>query len=171
MDTKQDQTQFNESSEQEQKNDSRIEQCTQELQELKKTYMHLLADFDNFKRRQEKERAQWSRLAQMDIVAPLLTIIDDFERALNQKTGSEIAQSWTTGFELIYKELLKYLDKIGIKAIGAKPKDFFNPELHESIMNEKADDQAPNTIVTILQKGYTFKDHVIRPVKVSITES
>lgn len=170
MDTIQEQAQFNSTTGQEQKNDSRLEQCTQELQEQKNNYVRLLADFENFKKRQKKEQDQWARLAQVDVVAPLLTIIDDFERALQQKTDSTTTQSWTTGVELIYKELLKYLERIGVKTINVQPKDSFNPELHESIMNEQAD-QEPNTIVTILQKGYTFKDHVLRPAKVSITEN
>ncbi len=168
MDTIQEQAQFNQSSEQEQKNDTLLQQCTTELQELKNSYVHLIADFENFKRRQEKERLQWSRLAQIDIIAPLLTIIDDFERALEQKGTAEASQNWIAGFELIYKELIKYLDKIGIKKIEVKPHDQFNPELHESIMTENVD-QTPDTIVKVLQKGYIFKDYVIRPAKVSIT--
>lgn len=170
MDTIQEQVQFNQSAEHEQGNDTLLQQCTNELQELKNSYVHLLADFDNFKRRQEKERLQWSRHAQIDIIAPLLTIIDDFERALEQKSSSEITQTWATGFELIHKELLKYLDKINIKTIEVKPQDQFNPELHESIMTETVD-QAPDTIVKVLQKGYIFKDYVIRPAKVSIAVS
>jgi molecular chaperone GrpE len=169
MDTMHDQTNVNGSPEKPQSGDSRLEQCTRELQELKDSYQRMLADFANYKKRQEKEQAQWSRLAQADIIAPLLTIIDDFERALQQKSDSDTHRSWISGFELIYKELLKYLDKIGIKTIEVKPKDPFNPELHESLMNEQAD-QAPNTVVTVLQKGYTFKDYLLRPAKVSVTE-
>lgn len=168
MDTKQDQAQFNQLPEQEQPNNSALERCQLELQELKNSYVHLVADFENYKRRQEKERLQWSRLAQIDIIAPLLTIIDDFERALEQKTDSKISQDWATGFGLIHKELMKYFDKIGVKKIEVKPQDPFNPELHESIMTEQTN-QAPDTIVKVLQNGYMFKDYVLRPAKVSIS--
>lgn len=159
--------QFDQTTQQELKNDTLLEKCATELQEVKNSYVHLVADFENYKRRQEKERLQWSRSAQIDIIAPLLNILDDFERALEQKTDSENVQNWVAGFQLIHKEFIKYLDKIGIKNIEVKPQDQFNPEIHESIMTENVD-QPAGTIVTVLQKGFTFKDFVIRPAKVSI---
>lgn len=167
MDTIQDQTVQQEAQAQtDHPNDRQLEQCQVQLEKVKNDYIRLSADFKNFQNRQDKERAQWTKLAQIDVIAPLLTIIDDFERALQQK-DKEPATVTITGFELIYKELVKYLDKIGIKTIGVKPKDQFNPELHESVMQETAE-QESDTIVNVLQKGYMFKDVIIRPAKVSV---
>lgn len=146
-----------------------LQQCRVQVNELKNKYLHVLADFENFKKRQEKERSQWARNAQMDVVAPLLTIVDDFERALSQKKESispEITQ-WLQGFELIHKELLKYLDTIGVHEIKVRDHEEFNPEFHESIMTVESELQSGH-IVSVLQKGYTFKDFVLRPAKVSI---
>lgn len=140
-----------------------LQQCKMHLEEAKNNFVRLVADFENYKKRQEKERLQWTRLAQIEVIAPLLTIIDDFERALTQ---SEKTTS-ITGFELIYKELLRYLDKVGVKEITIKPHDEFNPELHESVMSIQSK-QKPDTIVAVLQKGYMFKDFILRPAKVSI---
>lgn len=156
-------------SEQSQSEMNTLQQCQNQLQEIKNKYLHVLADFENFKRRQEKERLQWSRIAQIDIVAPLLSIIDDFDRALSQKkesVSSEVKQ-WLEGFELIHKELLKYLDKVGIKEIKVIEHEEFNPEFHESVMTVESEIPSGH-IVTVLQKGYTFKDSVLRPAKVSI---
>lgn len=146
-------------------------ECQTQLDDTKKKYLHLLADFENFKKRQEKERLQWARVAQIDVLAPLLTLIDDFDRALQQKqqtTSSEVSV-WLEGFELIQKELRKYMDKIGIQEIKVSAGDSFNPELHESIMNVESE-LSPGSIVTVLQKGYTFKGSVLRPAKVSIAQ-
>jgi molecular chaperone GrpE len=146
-----------------------LQQCQNQLQEIKNKYLLTIADFENFKKRQEKERLQWTRVAQVEVVSPLLTIIDDFDRALMQKKEAispEIAQ-WLTGFGLIHKELLKYLDKIGIKEIKVKEHEEFNPEFHESVMTVESEIPSGH-IVAVLQKGYTFKDFVIRPAKVSI---
>lgn len=168
MDNFQDETQFAHKNQPEkQTSDTELQQCQMHLEEVKNSYVRLVADFENYKKRQEKERSQWTRLAQIEVTAPLLSIIDDFERALEQTNKNETPQTIITGFELIHKELLKYLDKVGIKEITVKPQDEFNPELHESVMSVHSD-QKPDTIVQVLQKGYMFKDFILRPAKVSI---
>lgn len=149
-----------------------LEQCQIQLNDIKNKYLHLNADFENFKKRQEKERLQWTKVAQMDVLTPLLNVVDDFDRALSIQKKESISQefsSWLAGFELIHKELLKYLEKIGIKEIKIDNGQAFDPEFHESIMMIKSD--APSeSIVEVLQKGYTFKEAILRPAKVSISK-
>ena len=157
-------------SEPEQENDKALQHCQTQLNDVKNKYLHILADFENLKKRQEKERLQWARVAQMDVLVPLLTFIDDFDRAAGQikESISQDQSQWLQGFELIHKELQKYLEKVGVQDIKIKPNDEFNPELHESVMAVESPDISSGHIVQVLQKGYTFKGQILRPAKVSI---
>jgi molecular chaperone GrpE len=171
MDNFQEQVLSEQNNHQETEESQALQHCQTQLQDTKNKYLHLIADFDNFKKRQEKERAQWTRVAQMDVIAPLLTVIDDFDRAFEEKTKTvspELTQ-WFQGFELIHKELFKYLEKIGVQEIKVSSHDSFNPELHESVMTVQSDVPSDH-IVEVLQKGYTFKGSVLRPAKVSIAQ-
>ncbi len=146
-----------------------LEQCQLQLNDLKNKYLHLIADFENGKKRQERERVQWTRLAQVEVLFPLLSIIDDFERALTQKkeTSTSELTSWLQGLELIHKELLKYLATVNVQEITVSEGDELNLELHESVMSTQSDIPSGH-ITAVLQKGYMFKGQVLRPAKVSI---
>lgn len=148
-----------------------LQQCRSELQEWKDKCVRVSADFENFKKRQEKERLHWHRLAQVELVTGLLPIIDTIERALKQKKSEDVPaelRSWFEGFQLMHKELEKYLTSIGIQEI--KEMKTFNPELHEAVLTVKNTDLPSGTIVELLQKGYRFKDMILRPAKVSVAE-
>lgn len=148
-----------------------LNQCQRELQEWKERCLRGAADFENFKRREEKARLQVTRYAQSELVTGLLPIIDNFERALKQKKQDEIApelQSWFAGIVLIDKDLQKYFTSIGLQEI--KEATEFDPQLHEAVMTVQSSDIPSGTIVEVLQKGYRFKDSVIRPAKVSIAQ-
>ncbi len=154
----------------EEQNTGELHQCQTQLMEIKTKYTHLVADFDNFKKRQEKERQQWSRVAQMELLLPLLNFVDDFNRAIEQHTPKNESDAvWFKGFQLVHKELQKYLEKVGIETIKVSSNDELNPELHESIMTV----QSPLTaghIVAVLQNGYLFKGQLLRPARVSIAQ-
>ena len=148
-----------------------LQQCQTELQEWKDKCIRVSADFENFKKRQEKERLHWHRLAQVELVTGLLPIIDTIERALKQKKAEEFPaelRSWFEGFQLMDKELEKYLASLGIQEI--KDVGTFNPELHEAVVLVKNANVPAGNIVELLQKGYRFKDMVLRPAKVSVAE-
>ena len=145
--------------------------CLQEVQEWKDRCQRMTADFENFKRREEKNRLHTARYAQTELVLGLLTIFDNFERALQQKKLEQLPQElqpWFTGIMLIDKELQKYLASIGVHEI--KEVTVFDPELHEAVMTVESPHVASGDIVEVLQKGYRFKDAVIRPAKVSIAQ-
>ena len=151
--------------------DPKLTHCLQEVQEWKERCLRITADFENFKRREEKIRLHTSRYAQTEVITGLLPIFDNFERALHQKKLEDLPQelhAWFTGIMLIDKELQKYLASIGVYEI--KETTTFDPELHEAVMSVEAPQVASGNIVEVLQKGYRFKDAVIRPAKVSIAQ-
>lgn len=136
---------------------------------LKENFVRLTADFQNFKKRVEKDKEQWFYNAQADILLAFLPIVDDFERALAEakKNGQEsnFAQ-WLAGFELMYKSLQTTLEKMGVKPIEEVVQ--FNPELHEALVSVQSNEHKSGDIVQVLQQGFMFKGRVLRPSKVSV---
>lgn len=139
--------------------------------EWKDKYIHVSADLQNYKRRVEKEQITWIQRAQADMLLPLLTIVDDFDRALsehhNRERTSELDQ-WLKGFELIGKELYKFLHSMGVTEI--KDTVYFDPNLHEAIVQIESEQHNSGDIVDVLQKGFMIKDHVLRPAKVTVAK-
>lgn len=142
-----------------------LQSCTTERNEWKERSLRISADFENYKKRVEKEKLLWMQTAQSTILQDLLAIVDDFDRAFEQKgeNGQLLA-----GFELIYKSLLKMLEKYNIHEI--KDIKTFDPLKHEAIMQVESAEHASGDIVKVLQKGYLLKDQIIRPVKVSVAK-
>lgn len=148
-----------------------LNQCQNELQEWKERCLRATADFENFKRREEKARLQTTRYAQAELVSGLLPIIDNFDRALKQHNQHEVSaelRALFAGITLIDKDLQKYLTSIGLQEI--KEVTEFDPQLHEAVMTVQSSDVPTGNIVEVLQKGYRFKDTVIRPARVSIAQ-
>ncbi len=145
--------------------------CVKELDVWKGKFLRVTADLQNFKKRMEKERVQWMQIAQSQIVNDLLAIIDDFERASEQKEKQELApetEELFSGFAMIGKALEKVLLGHGLKEISDV--ENFDPELHEAIAQIPSEDCESGQIVQVLQKGYRFKEQVIRPAKVTVAK-
>ena len=150
--------------------DNELLECKVALQESQDKYLHLLSDFQNYKKRQMSEQAEWSFTAQKMIVSDVLEIVDDFERALEQekRQAQEKNDAWLAGFSLIYQALGKLLHKHGVSEISQLSE--FDPEIHEALMSVDSPEHISGSIVHVLQKGYTFKGKVLRPAKVSIAK-
>lgn len=139
-----------------------------------KEYEHLLkvlqADFDNFRKRTAKEKEDIYTYANTQIVKDLLPILDNFERALGSvvKEDSSV-KSFYNGIEMIYNQLITLLGKNDVKEINALNEPF-DPELHDGIMQVEDSEFPENTVVEVLQKGYTLKDKVIRPSMVKVSK-
>ncbi len=145
--------------------------CQQELAQSKARYLYLNAEFDNYKKRIERERIQWLHSAQADVLCDLLTVVDHFDRALSdeqQKSLSAELEESLKGFELIAKELQKLLLKYDIEEVACTVP--FNPLEHEAIMHAPPGKYESGTIVTVLQKGYKRKGQLLRPARVSVAE-
>lgn len=147
--------------------------CQKELEHSKERYTYLVAEFDNYKKRTEKEKSQWMPQAQLKVLEDILPVIDNFERALkdtNLDLGQDSAQlvQHLEGFEMIFKSLKKVLDSYGVREITDTVN--FNPEEHEAVMRVQSETHQSGDIVEVFEKGYKFKDYVIRPAKVSVAQ-
>lgn len=155
----------------------RIEALQQQLTEAKaavekekKEYLFLMADFDNFRKRVVKEKAEILRNGAEKVLAGLLPIVDDFERGLQATAGTDNAEGVREGMELIYNKLVKYLADNGVKAIESTGHDF-DADLHEAIATIPAPaDDMKGKVVDTVQKGYMINDKVLRHAKVAVGE-
>lgn len=149
-----------------------LQTCQEKLAHIEERFAYLSADFENFRRNTSKERAVWMRTAQSKIFEDLVTIVDDFDRAMadlhkaQDLTDAERARF--QGIDLIHKMFFKLLEKHDVTEIATDGQ--FDPAKHEALM--QVDDSAKESgeIVQVLQKGYTHQGVVIRPAKVSVAK-
>lgn len=144
--------------------EQQLQECIAQKDEWKDRCLRTAAEFENFKRRSEKERVLWITNTQAAVLTDIIGLVDDFERAFAAKDKNTSLQ----GFELIYKSLQKILEKYGVQEI--KEVAEFDPNLHEAIMQVESPDHQAGQIVQVLQKGYRFKDQILRPAKVSVAK-
>ncbi len=130
-------------------------------------YMRLMADFQNQKKRFEKEKADIYQFANEDIVKSLLEVVDNFDRALDasQDDGSKFRE----GMEMVFKQLMGALEKAGVSEIKALGEDF-DPNFHNAVMMEETDEYESNKVSGVMQKGYTLNSRVIRPSMVKVAQ-
>jgi molecular chaperone GrpE len=140
-------------------------ECQSQREEWKDRYLRCAADFENLKKRTEKERAVWISTAQATVLQDIISIVDDFDRAFAQPVGQENA---IAGFELIHKGLQKILEKYGVTSL--QEVKHFDPVMHDAIMQVESPDHTHGDVVQILQKGYMHKGEVLRPAKVSVAK-
>ena len=136
----------------------------EEDEALNMKYLRLMADFQNFKRRTEKEKNDIYAFANEKLVVELLNVIDNFERAL--ALGQE-GDSFVEGMNLIFKQLQGVLEKAGVKEIEALGQEF-DPNFHNAVMMEDTDEFESGKVSCVLQKGYTLNNKVIRPSMVKV---
>jgi len=149
---------------------------TQEQEQVnyKELYVRLAADLQNFKRRIDKERFEWSETAQGIIVSAFLPIFEDFDRAIETvdylilQQGQQVPVSYLEGFKLIQKNVKKTLADVGINEIDTTGQ--FNPEYHEALTQVDSSAHTSGTIVQTLSKGYMFKGKVLKHAQVSVAK-
>lgn len=148
----------------------RLEEKEKELEKEKKEYLFLMADFDNFRKRVMKEKADLIRNAAEKVLKGVLPIVDDFERGLEATRNSDNAEGLREGMELIYNKLVKFLSENGVKAMETSDADF-DAELHDAIASVPTGDETKKgKIIDTTQKGYTLNDKVLRHAKVVVGE-
>ena len=138
-----------------------------ELLQLKDKYLRTLAEYENFRKRSEKEKAQMFELGAKSIIEQLLPVVDNFERALEHIPEEEKENSFTKGVEGIYKQIQKMFSDCDIQAIEAVGQKF-DPALHNAVMTEEEGDAEEDTITQDLQKGYTYRGNVVRHSMVKV---
>lgn len=144
-----------------------------ELQKQRDDYYDRLlrktAEFDNYRRRTERERIQLSEAAAADLIEELLPLVDDMERALKADPGTEATEAFRRGVELIHKQLLDTLRKRGVKPIDALGADF-DPHVHMAVAHEPADGRREGEVVEEFTRGYMLGDRLLRPAMVKVAK-
>ncbi|MGE6367522.1 nucleotide exchange factor GrpE [Planococcus kocurii] len=157
------------SSEEESSITDEAEELRAQLEAEQNKYLRLLADFDNFKRRTQKDKEIANKFRSQSLLADILPVLDNFERALSLTTSSEESASLLKGVEMVQKSLIEAVNREGlaeIKAVGEP----FDPNFHQAVMQEKDESAEAGIVLQELQKGYMLKDRVIRPAMVKVNE-
>lgn len=137
------------------------------IDELEDMVKRQLAEFDNFRKRSEKEKETMFEAGAKSVIEKLLPVVDNFERGLASIPEEELGSAHAEGMMMIYKQLMGELEKLEVKPIEAVGKEF-NPDLHNAVMQCESDEYESGIVAQELQKGYTYRDSVIRHSMVSV---
>ena len=146
--------------------DAEVAKLANDLNDLRQTLMRRQADFDNYRKRIEKERADDSKRATARVVESLIPIIDGFEQALAAHREAEY-ENYRKGFELIYKQLVDNVSRLGVERTDPLGKQF-DPHLHQAMDRTETLQQEDGTILQVFQPGYIFHGRVLRPAMVRV---
>jgi len=146
--------------------DIQVKKLSTELDDLRQTLLRRQADFENYKKRVEKERADDSRRTTARVIEGLIPIVDGFEHALAAHKESEY-ESYRKGFELIYKQLLENLAKLGVERLEPAGQQF-DPHSHQAMDRLETSEHPDGTILEVFQPGYAFHGKVLRPALVRV---
>ena len=136
----------------------------QQIEDLTDRLKRSMAEFDNYRKRTEKEKSSMYIIGAKDIVEKMLPIVDNFERGLAQAPEDD---PFAEGMKMIYKQMMTAFDEMGVKPIEAVGKDF-DPNLHNAVMHVEDESVGENIVVEEFQKGYTYKDYVVRHSMVKV---
>ena len=145
------------------KKDKRDEQ----IEELNDRVKRQMAEFDNFRKRSEKEKSQMFDLGAKNIIEKILPVIDNFERGFTTVEEADKDDAFVQGMDMVYKQLMNELESVGVKAIECVGTEF-NPDFHNAVMQVESEEYESGIVAQELQKGYTYKDTVIRHSMVAV---
>ena len=149
------------------KKDKHLEKLEQKLAELEDKRVRQLAEFENFRKRSEKEKSQMFEIGAKTVVEKLLPVIDNFERGLDGIKEEEKQEPFVQGMELVYKQLLTAFNELGVTAIEAAGQEF-DPNLHNAVMMVDDDSVESGKVAEVLQKGYMYRESVVRHSMVKV---
>ena len=153
----------------EHKKDKKLEELQNEVNTLKDKNMRIAAEMVNTLRRKDEETNRLLKYSNESLITELLPVIDNFERALNVDATSNDIESYQKGMTMIYNSLKNILEKFEVKEIEAIDKEF-DPSFHQAVIQEEKEGTKENIVIEVLQKGYTYKDKVIRPAMVKVSK-
>ena len=143
------------------KNKKKKDEKDEKIEELSDKLLRQMAEFDNFRKRTEKEKSAMYEIGAKDIIEKLLPVVDNFERGFLTVAEEDKEDAFVTGMEMVYKQLMTMLETVGVKPIEAIGQEF-NPDLHNAVMHVEDEEVGDNIIVEEFQKGYTYRDSVVR---------
>ena len=144
------------------KKDEQIEALTDQVKRQ-------MAEFDNFRKRTEKEKSSMYEMGAKSVIEKILPVIDNFERGLDTVPEDEADSPFTEGMRMIYKQLMTELDNIGVKPIEALGAEF-NPDFHNAVMQVESEEYESGHVAQELQKGYMYRDSVVRHSMVAVVQ-
>lgn len=139
----------------------------EKIEELNDRLIRQIAEFDNFRKRTEKEKSQMFEIGAKDIIEKILPVVDNFERGLATVPEAEKESAFVQGIELVYKQLMKALEDAGVKPIEAVGKEF-DPNFHNAVMHAEDENFGENIVAEEFQKGYLYRDSVVRHSMVKV---
>lgn len=139
----------------------------EKIEELNDKLIRTMAEFDNFRKRSEKEKNQMFEIGAKDVVEKILPVIDNFERGLGTVPEDEKESAFVQGIEQIYKQFITALETAGVKPIEAVGKEF-DPNFHNAVMHDEDENLGENIVSEELQKGYMYRDTVVRHSMVKV---
>ncbi|MFP4401480.1 MAG: nucleotide exchange factor GrpE [Candidatus Woesearchaeota archaeon] len=145
-----------------------LENSLKNADDLKSTLQYVQAEFENYKKRQDRDMQERVRLSSADIIMKLFPILDDFESSLKNLKSTSDNDELIKGFQIIYNNLLTVLKKEGLEEVNPE-NEKFDPYMHEALMQEKSDKE-PMTVLAVLQKGYKLNGRILRHAKVKIAK-
>jgi len=145
-----------------------IQKLVEERDSLQDRLMRRQAEFENYKKRAERERSEYVQFASAELMKELLNVLDSFDLAIrNAADENPGGQDASRGIDLIYKQFLDVLGKFGLKPIEAKGQPF-DPNFHQAISTVPAEDVEENTVVEVMRRGYTLNGKLLRPAMVAV---
>lgn len=148
------------------KKDNKLQEKVDELEDRVKRQM---AEFDNFRKRTEKEKSAMFETGAKSVIEKMLPVVDNFERGLAALSEEEKKQPFAEGMNMVYKQLMAELEKLEVKPIEAVGCEF-NPDLHNAVMQVESEEYESGVIAQELQKGYTYRDTVVRYSMVAVVQ-
>lgn len=149
------------------KKDKQTAKLEEKLADLEDKRVRQLAEFENFRKRSEKEKSQMFEMGAKSVIEKILPVIDNFERGLTAVTEEDKESPFVQGMELVYKQMLTTFEELGITPIEAAGQEF-DPNLHNAVMMVDDDDLDSGTVAEEMQKGYLYKDSVVRHSMVKV---
>ena len=144
-----------------------LEKKEEVISELKDRYQRLMAEFENARKRNEKEAGRRYDIGAMEVLEKLLPVVDNFERALDTVSDEEKQSGFPQGVAMIYKQLMETLEGIGVLAMDPVGKEF-NADFHNAVMHEENEEMGENLVSEEFQKGYMYKEQVLRHSMVKV---
>jgi molecular chaperone GrpE len=142
----------------------------EERDQLRDRLLRTTAEFDNYRKRVDRDRRDMSDRAAESVLLDLLPIVDDLERALAAEATGEGAEAYRRGVELIYKQVMELLTRRGVKAMDALGADF-DPNLHQAVASEAAEGARDGEVIAVLRTGYLLNDRLLRPAMVKVAQA
>jgi len=147
-----------------------IEDRKKEYNELHERYLRVAADFDNYRKRVSKEKADIISYANEELIKALLNVLDNLERALEHSESTEDSKPIVEGVKLVYKHFLSCLEKFGVQLVDSSKGQEFDPRYHQAIERVESKDITPGIILSEMLKGYTLKERLLRPALVVVSK-